>query len=178
MQTQEIQMFSSTVKYSYSDDHIFIQPFCDFFQIDYINQKKAIIRNPLLKRCASKNTSILLFGDQKERVTLTKQGFITWILQLRVQIVHPNLQEKLLQYQTLIFDYMFGALKREENAKAQYARLGKLKKLKTKITAHIAECEAEVNDYLENRFIQTKLPLEENSKIKTAFDLLEQEQHE
>ncbi len=155
METNALTMFNSTIKYD--GDDIFIQPFCDFFGIDYLNQKKAINKSLLLKTSVSKKTSMLIFGDERERIALTKQGFITWILQLRCQIVHPNLQEKLLQYQSLIFDFMFGSVKREEKARINYARLNKLKRLKGIITSEITKCENDIQGYLENKFVQTKL---------------------
>lgn len=158
MEQHAIIMYRSTIKYH--GEEIFIQPVCDFFRIDYLNQKKAIHANPLLKRSVSKKTSKLLFGDERERLTLTKQGFITWILQLRCQIVHPNLQEKLIEYQSLIFDFMFGSMEREEKAKLNYARLNKLKRLKSRIVAEIARCEEEIQNYLEGRFIQGRLQFE------------------
>jgi hypothetical protein len=157
METTALSMFNSTVKYE--GDDIFIQPFCDFFGIDYLNQKKAINRNALLKTSMSKKTSMLLFGDERERIALTKTGFITWILQLRCQIVHPNLQEKLMQYQSLIFEFMFGSIHREENARINYARLKKLKRLKRIINTEISKCENDIQGYLQNKFVQAKLEL-------------------
>lgn len=147
METEALMMFNSTVKYC--GELIFIQPVCDFFGIDYLNQRKIINRNPLLKRSVSKNTSMLLFGDERERICLTKQGFITWILQLRCQIVHHNLREKLLRYQELIFDFMFGSIEREEKARLNYARLQKLKSLYGKIGGEIQKCEKEMRNYLD-----------------------------
>lgn len=163
MDTTAIKMFRTTVKYCGQD--IFIQPFFDFFQIDYINQKKSINNNPLLKTSMSKKTSMLIFGDKRERIALTKQGFITWILQLRCQIVHPSLREKLLQYQSLVFDYMFGSIEREEKAKVNYARLNKLKRLKSKITVEINRCEEDINNYLKGRFIQTHLKFDKKKNL-------------
>ncbi len=157
METNEIKMFSNTIKYCGED--IFIQPFCDFFQIDYLNQRKVINNNPLLKTSVSKKTSKLLFGDERERIALSKKGFITWILQLRCQIVHPSLQENLYKYQNLIFDYLFGSIEREERFKKNYARIKKLKRLKSKIVLEIARCEDEVSNYLDEKYIQTKLEL-------------------
>lgn len=163
MNTTAITMFTSTVKYS--GDDIFIKPFCDYFQIEYDNQCRRIKSSPLLKTSTGKNTSMLLFGDERERVTLTKQGFITWILQLNPSIVQVSLREKLIQYQSLIFDFMFGSLEREARVKTTYARLNKLKRLKTKIVAEIANCESEIHNYLEGKFIQTQLQLNEPDKL-------------
>ncbi len=155
METTAVSMFNSTVKYS--GNQIFIKPFCDFFQIEYDNQCRRIKSSPLLKTSTGKNTSMLLFGDERERVTLSKQGFITWILQLNPSIVQVSLREKLIQYQSLIFDFMFGSIEREEKAKLNYARLNKLKRLKGLITSEISKCESNIQNYLENKFVQTKL---------------------
>jgi P22_AR N-terminal domain len=155
METTAVTMFNSTVKYS--GDDIFIQPFCDFFGISYKNQLRSILRNPLLKKAGTKKRSISLFGDNFERVALKKQAFITWILQINPQIVHENLREKLFQYQSLIFDFMFGSVQREEKARLNYARLNKLKRLKGIISSEISKCESDIHNYLENKFVQTKL---------------------
>lgn len=163
MDTTVITMFTNTVKYC--GDVIFVKPFCDFFQIDYDNQCRRINYSELLKRSAGKNPDKLLFGDERERITLTKQGFITWILQLNPSIVQVSLREKLFQYQSFIFDFMFGSIEREENAKVSYARLKKLKRLKTKIASEIALCEDEIHNYLDGKFVQTRLTFDEPKKL-------------
>lgn len=163
METTAISMFTSTVKYS--GEVIFIKPFCDFFQIEYNNQTRRINLSPILKTCMGKKPSMLLFGDERERLTLTKQGFITWILQLNPSIVQVSLREKLLQYQSLIFDFMFGSIEREDNAKLNYARLNKLKRLKTKIVSEISRCEDEIHNYLDTKFVQTQLQFNEPKQL-------------
>jgi hypothetical protein len=157
METTALTMFNSTIKYS--GEEIFVKPFCDFFQIDYDNQCRIINNSTLLKKSAGKNTSIMLFGDNFKRITLTKQGFITWILQINPQILQVNLREKLIEYQSLIFDFMFGSVQREEKARVNYARLNKLKRLKGIISAEITRCENDIQGYLQNKFVQTKLDL-------------------
>jgi hypothetical protein len=154
---EALKMFENTVKYS--GDVIFIQPFCDFFGIDHTNQLKVINKSPLLKKWASKKTSMLLFNDNFQRIALTKQGFIAWILQINCQIVQEDLREKLIEYQSLIFEFMFGSMQREDKTKLMYARLKKLKKLKGKINAEIKNCENQVQGYLSYKFTQTTLLL-------------------
>jgi len=149
METTTIAMFHSTIKYS--GESIFIQPFCDFFGIDYLNQKRLINSHPFLKTSVSKKTSMLLFGDERERLAFTKQGFLAWILQLKYQIVHPNLKESLLKYQSSIFEFLFGNVQREDEVRAKYARLSKLKKLKTKIGKEIVICERDVRAFMDER---------------------------
>lgn len=163
MDTTAMTMFDSTIKYSGND--IFIQPFCDFFGIQYKNQLKFINRNELLKKSVSKKRSIMLFGDNFERITLTKKGFITWILQLNPQIVHVNLRDKLLQYQELIFDFLFGSIEKEEKVRIDYARLNKLKRLKRLISLEISNCEKGINNYLNGRFVQTQISFDQQKQL-------------
>lgn len=150
-----LSMFNSTVKYS--GEVIFVKPFCDFFQIDYDNQCRIINNSTLLKKSAGKNTSTFIFGDNFKRITLSKKGFISWILQINPQIIQVNLKEKLLQYQELIFDYMYGSILNEEKTKIMYARLKKLRCLKSKIASEINRCENHVEAYLKGKFIQPEL---------------------
>jgi len=153
--TTALTMFNNTVKYS--GDEIFVKPFCDFFKIEYDNQCRAINNSVLLKKSAGKNPSTILFGDNIKRVTLSKQGFITWILQVNPQIVQVDLRESLIKYQELIFDFMFGSIERETNIKLMYARLKKLRRLKSKIALEINRCDKEVQLYLNYRFIQVEM---------------------
>jgi hypothetical protein len=151
-----LSMFNQTVKYS--GDAIFVKPVCDFFQIDYDYQLRRINSSELLKRYAGKNPDKMLFGDERERVTLTKKGFIAWILQINPQVVYNNnLRNQLVQYQSLIFDFMFGSMQRESIAKSMYARLNKLKRLKSKVMHEINRCDIEIDLYLENKFMQTQI---------------------
>lgn len=163
MNTNAITMFESTVKYN--GDHIFVKPFCDFFQIDYLNQRKNINNNPLLQRFASKKKSPDIFGDERERVCLSKQGFITWILQINPQLVEFSLRERLYEYQSLIFDFMFGSINREKEIRTKYNRLKKLKRLKITITEEIKKCEREISNYLDDRFIQHRLNFDQPKEI-------------
>jgi len=155
-------MFKDTVKYS--GDAIFIKPVCDLFQIDYDNQCRRIKSSDLLKTSAGKNTAMWLFSDERERVTLTKQGFLTWILQLNPSIVQVSLQKKLLEYQSMIFEFMFGSIQRDEETRIKYARLHELRQQKKNIIAEITACENDIQDYLDTRFGQLRLDFSENPK--------------
>jgi len=157
MENNQLAMFNDTIKVQ--EDVIFVQPFCDFFGIQYKNQLKIINNNRFCQSGVCKKRSMLLFNDNRERICLTKRTFIAWVLQINPQIVHPNLQENLLLYQTLIFDYMFGNLEKEKSAQMQHARLIKLKKLKCKINAEINICQSEIKSYLEQKFQQYQLNL-------------------
>ncbi len=105
METNSLQMFDTTIKYSGED--IFIKPLCDFFKIEYDNQLRNIKNDPILQTSAGKNPSMLLFGDDRPRVTLSKRGFLRWIQLINPRLVPENLREKLTDYQAQIFDYLF-----------------------------------------------------------------------
>lgn len=148
-------MFQRTV--IYSGDYIFIQPLCDFFGINYENQRRVIARNKIIKTSAIKKSSMLLFGDERERIAVTKRGFISWVLQINDQIVHPNLREKLVEYQTYILDYMYGSLERESQLRQKYAHLRQLRHSYGHIGNEIQRINRDMSDYLEERFGQTNL---------------------
>lgn len=60
---------------------------------------------------------------------------------------------------------MFGSVDRETKAKSNYARLNKLKRLRSRINSEIVKAEEEIHNYLNGRFIQTKLQFEEPKQI-------------
>jgi hypothetical protein len=107
MENSTLQIFKSTA-ISDSTGVIPAKPLCDYFGLQYDNQVKKIKSSELLKTSTLKITSKLQFGDERERLSLTKQGFITWILQINPQILQVSLRERLLNYQRFIFDFMFG----------------------------------------------------------------------
>lgn len=163
MNSAHITMFSKTIKYN--GDLIFVKPFCDFFGIEYDNQCRFINSSPLLNTDTGKTINKSLFGDERERLTLTKQGFITWIIQLRPKIVAPELREKLFSYQKMIFNYLLGSFGVEDQMRNTYARINKLKRLKTKISHELELCQNELKDYLDGRFLQTRLNFPESNQI-------------
>jgi NAD-dependent DNA ligase len=155
MENATLQMFHTTIRFH--QDMIWIKPVCDFFQIDVRNQHKKIKNDPILQKLVGKNTPDFGEIDNNGRILLTKKGFLRWI-----QIINPNtitkhLQEKFIQFQLLVFDYLLGSFENEDTIRTHYQRLSKLKRLKMKIGNEITRCETAINDYLSGRFLQTKL---------------------
>lgn len=157
--TTALSMFDTTVKYS--GDQIFVKPFCDFFQINYRNQCRIIKNDVILQTSCTKKYDKLLFGDERERLTLSKAGFLRWIQLLNAQIVHVSLKEKLIDYQCLIFEFLLGKIHSEDKTKLAYNRLNKLKNLQSKIRLEIKKSEKEIQGYLVSKFGQTELKLTE-----------------
>ncbi len=113
MKNEQLQMFNQTVKFN--GNNIWVKPVCDFFGINYDKQIRRINQNILLKSHTSKKADELLFLDKRQDFCLTKQGFLTWILQINSKIVQPNLSEKLIEFQKLIIDFLFGSIQRTFN---------------------------------------------------------------
>lgn len=155
--TTALTMFDSTVKYS--GEEIFIKPFCDFFEINYQNQCRFIKKDVILQTSWIKKSDKLLFGDERERLTLSKVGFMRWIQLINPQIVHVSLREKLKEYQSFIFEFFLGNIKSEDKTKLAYSRLNKLKRLQSRIKAEINKSEKEIEGYLCSKFGQIKLEL-------------------
>jgi hypothetical protein len=152
-----LSMFNSTVKYS--GEQIFVKPFCDFFGISYENQCRFIKKDMILQTSSTKKSDKLLFGDERERVTLSKIGFMRWIQLINPQIVQVSLREKLKEYQYMIFEFLLGNIQSEDKTKLAYTRLNRLRNLKEKINHEIKKSEKELQGYLCTKFGQIRLNL-------------------
>lgn len=163
MNTTALQMFNLTIKYA--DDTIFVQPFCDFFQINSQNQYRVINKDLILKSERTKKSSKLIFGDERPRLTLSRRGFIRWIQLINPQIVHVSLREKLMEYQTLIFDFLFGKVERDEEIKVVVQRRDKLKRLKSIISSELSTCQDRIENYISGRYNQAQLHFPSSKSI-------------
>ena len=164
MESNALQMFNATIRYA--DDTIFVQPVCDFFKINAQNQYRVINKDAILRTERIKKSSKSIFDDERPRLTLSRRGFIRWIQLLNPQIVHVSLRGKLIEYQTLIFDFLFGKVEREEEIKTVVKRRDKLKRLKSIISAELNACQERIESYITGRFNQSQL----NFSAKAAID--------
>jgi len=60
-------------------DDIFIQPLCEFFGINILNQQRIIKNDPVLSTSHTKKYDKLVFNDTRKRYCLSKKGFIRWV---------------------------------------------------------------------------------------------------
>lgn len=107
MTTQDLQVFNQTVIF-HENDFIFIQFICDFFEINRENQQRIIQNDVILCNESIKKSNYFLFKDHRQRLCLTKKGFIRWIQILNPSIVKESYRKQLINYQSLIFDYFYG----------------------------------------------------------------------
>jgi len=107
MENSELELFQKTIVLE-ENTYVFIQPLCDFFDINVENQSRIIKNDIVLESQSTKKSNNFLFNDNRQRTCLTKKGFIRWIQLLNPNIVKPELRQQLIQYQTLVFDYIYG----------------------------------------------------------------------
>jgi hypothetical protein len=154
MNNTSLEMFNATVMYQ--EEYIWIKPVCDFFEINYENQTRKINNDKIMANHSTKMSNSLLFGDNYKRLLVDKIGFIRWIQLINPVTIKESLREKFVKFQEMIFDYLFGSIKKEATTKVSYRRLKKLENLKDKITLEIKREKRKLSNYLETKF-QTKL---------------------
>lgn len=155
MENQALEMFKKTVQLHNS--LIWIKPVCDFFSISVQNQHRKIKNDFILGNLWTKKSTDFGEIDENGRILLSKKGFIRWIQLINPNTIISELKQKFVQFQSLIMDYLFGSFEKEEQIRVKYNRLNKLKRLKSVIGLEISRCESEISDYLNGRFLQTKL---------------------
>ena len=154
MENTSLQMFKSTVLYQ--EEFIWIKPVCDFFEINYENQTRKINNDQIIANHSTKKSNSLVFGDNYLRILVDKIGFIRWIQLINPKTIKESLRSKFCNYQEMIFDYLFGSMKKESVTKSSYNRLKKLERLKDKITSEIKIEKNRLSNYLQDKF-QTKM---------------------
>ncbi len=163
METDQLTMFNQTVLSE--EGHFWIKPVCDFFQIDYQNQVLKIKNDHILMICYGKKRNKMQFGDNYNRIYLTKMGFLRWIQLINPNTVMKSLQEKFKQYQTLIVDFLFGSAEEHEDARTNYNRLHKLERLYGIIGQEIRRTKKILHQHWDNRYMQTQLQFHETLQI-------------
>lgn len=162
MNPQALTMFQQTVKFE--QESIWIKPICDFFDIGYKYHLKVIRNDHILGSMVGKKTNELLFGDKYERVLLPKIGFLRWIQLINPKTVREELRESFKQYQILVVEYLFGSVKRIEQAGVHYKRLKKLERLKSIINTEIKSVKRQLERHWNRRYLQTNLGFGDESK--------------
>lgn len=163
MEDQELQVFEKSIKYQ--NDFIWVKPVCDMLKIDYKYQVEVIRNDPILSGMVEKNSSEMLFGDKRSRILLPKKGFIRWIQIINPTIVNNELRPKLIQFQTMVFDLLYGSLEAEQKAREKYTRLMELRSEYARIGREIQQLDKDLKNYLKHKF-QYSLSFDEDKKIE------------
>ena len=166
MENSALSMYHQTIK-KLDDDTIFIKPLCDFFELTYDNQVVNIKNDRILSKCTGKKPDKKTFGDSYPRLYLSKKGFIRWIQIINPNLIAEHLQEKFEIYQEMLFDYMFGSMEREKEMSVKVQRVNKLVQLYSKIGLEIKSLKADINLYLNERYVQTKIDFKPQKSLQS-----------
>lgn len=156
-------MFKQTIRYE--QEYIWLKPVCDFFEIDYENQRKKISNDQILASNSTKKSSSLMFSDNYPRILLTKKGFIRWIQLINVTTVANHLRENFVTFQEMVFDYLFGNAEEFNQARISYTRLQKLERLYGKVGNEIKRLKAELHEHWNSRYLQTSMDFNDKKQL-------------
>lgn len=146
MNNQILNMYQKTIKYHNED--IFIQPLCDFFGINYENQRRMINSDKILMKSSTKKSDVSQFGDNRNRLALTKRGFIRWVQLINVQIVDESLKDKLEEYQNFISDYLYNSSVKEDKSRIVYLykRKDEIKLQRKQLSTELKDIESSIRE--------------------------------
>ena len=162
MENTALKMFTDTVKVE--SGQIFVKPLCDFFGIDYRNQVSKIKNSPEMASQIGKNRSEMLFSDTRHHLSLTKNGFLMWILSINPLTIREELRDNFIRYKSLISDYLYGSAEEQENIRNLNARLQQLKNRNRETRREIRVTQGKLTDALNQRY-QYEIDFTENSQL-------------
>lgn len=162
MDTQAVTIFQETVKYT--GRFIFVKPICDFFGIDYKNQLRIISDSIALSKRSHLKSDKELFGDERDRVCLTKRGFILWLSKINPELTQIEFREKFSLFQESLFDFFMGSEVDEELNEAKILRRDELRiqipqkeKALKEDKKELKLLEIELTPSIQPKFLQTSL---------------------
>jgi hypothetical protein len=159
---EDIQIFTETVRYDNDEQYIFVKPLCDFFDIEYENVKKTVQRDEVLQRTSVIKADEFIFGDKRERIALTKPGFIRWVQLLNPDLVRPDLKDKLIHYQTKVTEWIMGNIDEDMKLRKAYKRSNEIDGIIKALKAEKKACDSFVQNYLSGKaYFQMSLPLDQ-----------------
>jgi hypothetical protein len=156
MENTSIQMFKNTVVMD-STMVISAKPLCDFFGLDWSNQHKMIKNDPILPQLLSKKPTVAGDGKTREMVHFNKKGFIRWVQLINPNTVREELKDKLIEYQTFIFDYLYGSMEEQDKMQQDYKRMRELENTIRSCKDELKDIKASIESYLDGRFGQLSL---------------------
>jgi hypothetical protein len=151
---------SRIIKVQDSEQSIWITPVCEFFKIGYDHHRKLIKNDPILQSIQRKKADYLTFGDQRQRILLPKLGFIRWIQLINPNTVTPELKEKFIKFQILVFDHVYGAAEQQLEEANLYAEINTKRSERLRLAREIRQAEAKLNRIFAAKYGQQQLQLE------------------
>ena len=160
MKNTELQMFEKTIQND--ENFIFIKPLCDFFGINHERQGDRIKNDVILARSSTKKSMMMANGHTYPRICLDKKGFIRWIQIINPNIVSVELRETFINYQEMVFDYLYGAAEENNLIGKLNKEIQEMKQNYSQMGSAIRNHQVHLTDDLNKRY-QYQLPFEETN---------------
>ena len=134
MKQEELIVLFDETTLNKENNQIPLKLVCEHMGIDYDYQAHEVIKNPILKKYVERVANEELYGDKRKRLSLSKKGFLLFILSLSIESVPDERREMFYMYQEFIFDYLFDdAMLRESLTKNKLELTNELKKIEKEI---------------------------------------------
>lgn len=161
MENNKLTMFNDAIVYS--GENVWVKPLCDFFEINVQNQYRKIKKDRILTKLRIKMSADLGEIDENGRILLSKKGFLRWVQIINPNTVKPEMREQFILFQELVFDYLYGNARAEEQAKLDYNKIKRYRKLYAKIGRELQRLERSFGGYLDSKFNQLSINFDNNN---------------
>lgn len=141
-------------------EDVFVEPVCDFFEIDYKKQYLKIKNDAFLGSRVSKKTLESVFGDKRVRFCVDKFGFLVWLAGVNPNIVAEEKREAFRQFQANIYSFFHGSVKENTELKKLYAERESLEKEIAVKKDRIKYIDKRLKEAERKRYKQGELPLD------------------
>jgi hypothetical protein len=157
--------FSTAVVYN--GENIWVKPLCDFFEINVQNQYRKIKKDKILSKLRIKMSEDFGEIDKNGRILLNKKGFLRWVQIINPNTVKPEAREQFILFQELVFDYLYGNANAEAQAKIDYERIKRYRKLYGKIGRELQRLERSFGNYIEGKFNQLSINFDNDKEVQS-----------
>jgi hypothetical protein len=92
-----------------------VELLCDLLEINTERQIRNLSEDPILKGFVSQESNQPVFGDNRQRTHISKEGFIIWVLGLDYKILKDEKQPLFIAYKSNLLKYFFENTIEREN---------------------------------------------------------------
>jgi len=128
MENNELTIFKETVIYDENND-INVSFLCNLFEINYKNQKRFINNDHILSLSGTKKYQVGPNGKKRRMTSLSKEGFLRWIMILNPNIITESKRDLFKTYQKNLVEYLYGDKSIIANTKTKYELKVKVKEI-------------------------------------------------
>ncbi len=132
MEELNLEDYQKTIPSIYKD--VPVELLCDLLSINTEWQIKNMQDDPILKFHVTKKANPEVFGDNRQRIHLDKEGFIIWVLGLDYKFLSDEKQPIFIRYKMNLLKYILQiTIEREEFMLLKAQKEVRIKELETKL---------------------------------------------